>query len=396
MLVYGILIPILPPTSSFHQIPESQLGVFLSVYSVGMIVTPMVAIISDKCKNRKIPMCLSSILLCISSVLFAVGTDPTTFLLGRMGQGIAGGVSWMIGFSMLADAFPNNLGATMGSVMTANTIGNLAGPPLGGFLFDSIGKLFPLYFCAGICIVDTIVRLTIRSGILSLEYPEYSSTESTSENRPLLAVEDPDNPSAQKSISIWKLTANVEMSMTLLSIIVGEGVLTGIEPTMPLYLGSRLGLSAASIGMLWICISIPKMFACTWAGFLSDRYGRKKITALGLLILSIACILVSMSLDSILLALSLAVFGIGAGVALTPGVPEMAEIANSLGDSSYGTVYSLYNFASSFGMLLGPIFGTWVYTNYDFETQLVAFGLCSSIMFIAVAIHERRFVSVQL
>jgi MFS family permease len=396
MLVYGILIPILPPTSSYHQIPESQLGLFLSAYSVGMIVTPVVAIVSDSLKNRKIPMCLSSMLLCVSSVLFAVGNDPATFLLARMGQGIAGGVSWMIGFSMLADAFPDNLGATMGSVMTANTIGNLAGPPLGGFLFDSIGKLSPLYFCAGICVVDTLIRLTIRSGVFSLDYPAYHTSPTDSESRPLLSSEDPEALQGQKSVNIWKLTANLEMFMTLLSIIIGEGVLTGIEPTLPLYLGSRLGLSAASIGLLWICISIPKMFACTWAGFLSDRYGRKKITALGLLILSVACILVSLSLNLILLALSLAVFGIGAGVALTPGVPEMAEIANSLGDSSYGTVYSLYNFASSFGMLLGPILGTWVYSNYDFQTQLVVFGLCSSIMFIAIAIHERRFVTLRL
>jgi MFS family permease len=390
MLVYGVFIPVLPHTATLHGIPAAQLGYYLSTYSFGMVVTPLVAILSDKLKNRKIPMVLSSLLLCFATFSFAFGNDPYSFLFGRMGQGIAGGVSWMIGFSMLAEAFPSNLGATMGSVMTANTIGNLAGPPIGGVLFDSVGVLAPLYFCSAICIIDTLIRLTIRPNIFSIDYPVLEQSQDDCEESPLLVERDETDIEEQrlKNGGIWKLIANVEMIITLLAIIIGEAVLTGIEPTLPLYLSDKLGLNASSIGILWIFISIPKMFACTGAGFLSDRFGRKRITALGLLILTVACILVSQA-NLYFLAPALSVFGVGAGIALTPGVPEMAEIAKSKGDSSYGTVYSLYNFASSFGMLIGPIVGSWIYTDHGFSNQMLLFGFCSAITFFLVLVHDQ-------
>ncbi len=175
------------------------------MYSFGMVVTPIVAILSDTYRNRKIPMCLSSMLLSLATMSFALGRDPPSFLFGRIGQGIAGGISWMIGFSMLADTFPANLGTTMGSVMSANTIGNLLGPPIGGILYDTMGMVAPLYFCASVCVIDTLVRLTIRSPIVSWDYPHF---ESNVEDRPLLQ-DDTDTDSSPKSkVSFWKLNDN--------------------------------------------------------------------------------------------------------------------------------------------------------------------------------------------
>ncbi|KAJ3325574.1 hypothetical protein HDV06_003344 [Boothiomyces sp. JEL0866] len=368
MLVYGIFIPTFPQIVK----PQEILGLLLSTYSIGIVITPIVAYYSDKYQNRKIAMCCSSMVLFISILLIIFGKSIHTLFIARMGQGIAGGVGWMIGFSILAESFPTNLGKIMGNVMTANTLGNLIGPPLGGLLFDNFGTMAPFYLCAGICLLDTCFRVFLPSPALAIDYNfkgEVGESTRLLENQPV------DSP-GKKSIGMWKLVTNFQMIVTLLAIIVAEGVLTGIEPTLPLYLNAAFNLNTTSVGFIWTAISIPKMLACTLSGTLSDKYGRKSITTLGLAVFAVSCPLVGFADTVELLIVALALFGIGAGISLVPGVPEMADIAKELGDNSFGTVYSLYNIASSTGMLLGPIMGSWAYTSFSFNFQLLFFCSC--------------------
>ncbi|KAJ3312583.1 hypothetical protein HDV04_002900 [Boothiomyces sp. JEL0838] len=352
--------------------PPEILGVLLSTYSIGIIVTPVVAYYSDKYQNRKIAMCSSSMVLFASILLIIFGKSIQALFIARMGQGIAGGVGWMVGFSILAESFPTNLGKIMGNVMTANTLGNLLGPPLGGFLYDNFGTMAPFYLCAGICLLDTCFRVFLPAPAISLDY-QFKSDQG--EHTGLLE-QQPLGHTGKKSVGMWKLVTNLQMIVTLLAIIIAEGALTGIEPTLPLYLGNTFNLNTTSVGFIWMAISVPKMLACTLAGSLSDNYGRKAVTTLGLIVFASACPLVGYADSVELLSVGLALFGIGAGISLVPGVPEMADIARELGDNSFGTVYSLYNIASSTGMLLGPIAGSWAYTTYSFNFQLLFFCSC--------------------
>jgi MFS family permease len=390
MLVYGIFIPTLPEIAKDRGISQELLGVYLSSYSIGMIISPGAALLSDYLSNRKVPMVSSSILLGISSYLFASGTNQWSFLFARTGQGIAGCVSWMIAFSMLAEAFPENeLGNVMGSVMAANTMGNLLGPPLGGGFHDAFGKLTPLYLSVAICCFDTIIRTTLLPTIFSFRYDRL---ETLADEESLLDSDSDFDEVANestKSIGILKLLKNWEMIITLVAIIAGEAVLTGIEPTLPVYLTERFELSSFSVGLIWTFISIPKMLASYMAGTLSDLYGRKIITRLGLIIFTLACILLAVSTSIYSIVPSLALFGVGAGVALTPGVPEMGDIARKQGDKGFGTVYALYNIASSSGMLIGPIIGSWSFGTYGFHFQSILFACILSITFSIMQIFSK-------
>ncbi|KAI8894616.1 major facilitator superfamily domain-containing protein [Globomyces pollinis-pini] len=370
--VYGVLVPTLPAIATRQNISTSDLGLVMSSYSVGIVVTPVVAIISDTWGNRKIPMVVASFVLAFAMLLFAWGTSMEHFLIARMIQGIVGGVSWMIGFSMLAESFPTHLGKVMGSVMTANTLGNLAGPPMGGLFFDYLGELSPLYLCFGVCLLDTLFRLVIVRPIFSWNYEKDKEGQ---ESEPFIEHQETQSELViPQQVGLLKIICNPKMLITLFAIIVGEAVLTGIEPTLPLYLQTRFGYGPSKIGILWMSITIPKMFSCTYAGILSDSYGRKNTTILGLMLFSLGCFPLGLANEIWLLCIILCLFGVGAGISLTPGVPEMAELAKQQGDTSYGTVYSLYNIASSVGMMLGPIIGSWIYGNYGFLIQLQVFS----------------------
>lgn len=79
---------------------------------------------SDRFKNRKIPMIVGMAGLAISTLSFAYGNTLVELLVARMCQGVSGGVSWTIGLSMIADSFPQEvLGSVMSKVLSANTLG---------------------------------------------------------------------------------------------------------------------------------------------------------------------------------------------------------------------------------------------------------------------------------
>ncbi|KAJ2992560.1 hypothetical protein HDV02_002991 [Globomyces sp. JEL0801] len=224
--VYGVLVPTLPAIATRQNISTSDLGLVMSSYSVGIVVTPVVAIISDTWGNRKIPMVVASFVLAFAMLLFAWGNSMEHFLIARMIQGIVGGVSWMIGFSMLAESFPTHLGKVMGSVMTANTLGNLAGPPMGGLFFDYLGELSPLYLCFGVCLLDTLFRLVIVRPIFSWNYEKDKEGQ---ESEPFIEHQETQSELViPQQVGLLKIICNPKMLITLFAIIVGEAVLTGI------------------------------------------------------------------------------------------------------------------------------------------------------------------------
>jgi MFS family permease len=56
---------------------------------------------------------------------------------------------------LLADVYPpDNLGVIMGATITANAVGFMLGPMVGGYLYEYHGYSAPFIFCAGLAILD--------------------------------------------------------------------------------------------------------------------------------------------------------------------------------------------------------------------------------------------------
>ncbi|KAI8927974.1 major facilitator superfamily domain-containing protein [Entophlyctis helioformis] len=447
MAVYGVVIPTLPRIIVDRLgLDEECLGVLISAHAAGLIlIAPTIGILSDRLGNRKMPMVLGLIGLLLTTLLFAYGTSFTHLLLARMGQGISGGVSWTLGFCMLADVFPHDkLGTIMGSVLMANTVGSVVGPPLGGVLLEFLGETAPFLFCAGLVLLDLAGRLLIRPTAWSLNYDEpvdcaALASSGMLDSPPVLAVAaneqtpllghgngsllgisssglDPvgaaaaadaeahaqtsiarDSGSAQRRptgdrhpTTMVDLLSDPQIVVTLVCVVANSTVLAGIQPTLPLYLARDFGASPSLVGSLWMCIVLPSMVGCTWAGYISDKYGRKNVTAFGTLVFAVSSPLIAMTGSLYVMAVALGVFGLASSVALTPAMPEMADFVHARGGDGFGTAYALYNVAYSGGMLVGPIAGSLLYERYGFLVQMQLLGavllLCAPL---AMAFHRR-------
>ena len=112
-------------------------GVTLLAVSV-----PMGAI-SDRI-GRKLPLVIGMLALAGSTLMFAHADSLPTLFAARMIQGAADGVTWVVGFALIADCYgPEERGRVMGYVMSGTSFGIMVGPSIGGWLYEAGGVALP-------------------------------------------------------------------------------------------------------------------------------------------------------------------------------------------------------------------------------------------------------------
>ncbi|KAJ1921322.1 hypothetical protein H4219_000638 [Mycoemilia scoparia] len=163
-LTCGIIVPAMPDLlQNKLGMSISANGILFGCFGLGIIIGAIVSsIISDRLNIRKMPMIIGLIGLGATSALFAVSTAFWQLILARIAQGISSGVSWAIGLSMIADAYPGEqIGTPMGFSFMGYTIGYMGGPIFGGFLYDFGGMHAIAVFIAAFVVIDLIFRLLL-------------------------------------------------------------------------------------------------------------------------------------------------------------------------------------------------------------------------------------------
>jgi MFS transporter, DHA1 family, solute carrier family 18 (vesicular amine transporter), member 1/2 len=155
-----------------------------------------------------------------------------------------------IGLGLLADVFPTNkLGAVMGTVMTAHTVGFAISPAAGGYLLEHGGFAAPFLFCAGLAVINFLV-------IVWLAEPKHNHIEETQdhvsraqeditedESTPLVK-----NKNKKVQLTMIDLLKNWRIMSCVLCVTVSASVFSGIEPALPIHLRDTFDASASTIG----------------------------------------------------------------------------------------------------------------------------------------------------
>jgi MFS family permease len=187
------------------------------------------------------------------------------------------------------------------------------------------------------------------------------ASDTSSQGDPRRPLLDPNASAAQpaepmrKPVSYWQLIKNVDILVTCGTTAVAGGMLAGLEPTLPLHLEKQYQLGQSLISVLFTCMIIPNVLVSIGAGALSDRIGRKTVSAIGLVLLVVMFPLagssyrvpVDRTASIVLITIALSLAGASSAVALTPTMPELAEIVSKMGGGAYGKAYALFNMAYS-------------------------------------------------
>jgi MFS family permease len=227
----------------------------------------------------------------------------------------------------------------MGMVMAGVGAGVMAGPPLGGWLYELGGIALPFLFVAGLAFLDGLARW------LLITPPPLGERRSVS---PLAAFRVP------------------AIVVCALAVVAGAGTISMLEPVLPLYYQAQLSFAPGEIGTLFGVAALSSTLLHPVYGRLSDRHGGRRLTLLGLGLS--AALLPLMALPNALFTVAPAMMILWGvlSMTVTPSLAFMGEAATAAGLESYGLVYGIYNMAWAAGMLFAPAAGGFLYERLGF------------------------------
>jgi len=325
-----------------------MVGVLFASFGITLLVLsiPMGAI-SDRI-GRKGPMIGGLALLAISTLAFAYAQSLPMLFAARLVQGAADGITWVVGFAMIADLYrPDERGRAMGLAMAGSTLGIIIGPVIGGWLYEIGGIRLPFLAVAAMAVIDLIVFAIVA--------PRTRGSGSTAPMRQVLT--------------------HRPVAITALVVIAGSGTIAMLEPVIPLVMRSRLGLGPAAIGSLFGIAAVASTTMHPIYGRLSDRWGGRRLMMTGLIASAFALPLLNFATDFRSAAFAMVPMWIVFSMIVTPSLYYMAEVASAAGFESYGVVYGVYNMAWAVGLMVSPALGGFLLERVGFAGLTIGWSV---------------------
>lgn len=270
--------PLLPELSREFNISPAMSSLSLSAATISMAISMLFVGSISEVRGRKPIMIFSLLGASILSLLTSMVSDFHVLLLFRMFQGIILAGLPSVAMAYLSEEIePASLGVAMGLYISGNSVGGMSGRIIIGTLSDNFNWHIAL---------AVIGMLSVLASFLFLYMLPASKNF-----RP-------------RKMEIGKLTKSMLVHLRdpgLLCLYAIAFLLMGSFVTLYNYIGYQLiappySLSQTLVGWIFI-VYIVGTFSSTWMGQLSDKYGRRKVLWIVLLIMLMGvCITLSTNL----------------------------------------------------------------------------------------------------
>ena len=360
IVAYSVCVPVLPDLGRRLGASPTMIGLLFASFGVTLLgVSIPMGAVSDRV-GRKLPLVSGMIALAAATVVFAAADSLPLLFVARMVQGAADGVTWVVGFALVADLYgAAERGRVMGYVMSGTSFGLVVGPSIGGWLYEVGGIAVPFAFVA-------VVALVCAAGFLVI--------------RPVVKVRAPE---AQ---SIWAVVRVPAVALCGAIVVVAGGTIAMLEPVLPLFFSRHLGLNPARIGLLFGAGAVASAVMPFIYGPMTDRWGGRKLTLVGMA-LTAAWMPMLATISSFERALVIIVIQwLAIALIVTPSLAYMAEVTSFADRDVYGIGYGVFNTAWGVGLLAGPAAGGWLFERIGFSLLIIGW---SAAVLVAVPLFWR-------
>jgi multidrug resistance protein len=347
IVAYTMAIPVLPDLGRRLGASPSVIGLLFAAFGVTLLAVsiPMGAM-SDRV-GRKNPLVGGLVVLAVASALFAFARGLPMLFAARLAQGASEAVTWVVGFALIADLYdPAERGRASGVVMSGTSVALMAGPSLGGWLYEIGGARLPF------------ISVAVMAAVASVA---------------MLALTLPTRHDHERQISVLAVVRTPAVAACAAAVVAVSATISMLEPVLSLHLSAQ-GVSPGRIGMVFGIAACATPVLHPLYGWLADRWGARRLTLSGLVLSG--CVLPTLGLASGFASAAGLFVMTAATVALviTPSLAYMADATAAAGVGSFGVAYGVYNVAWAIGLLAGPAIGGFLFERIGFAPLIVGWA----------------------
>jgi MFS family permease len=296
--------------------------------------------------------------------VFAQSTDIVDFYIARFLQGIGASLMWVSARTMVTDVFDVSArGEGMGQLLVTSVRGSMLGAVYG---FTLLGMM-PLAQ-AWLWAFGGYAVLALLGWIWSM-----AQVRETSVQRQVGQRE--------------KLQWTMPLRKILVIVFISAFASALIEPIYLLFLKQKFDLHITMLALAFLPAGIVFAILPRYAGRWSDRYGRVRVIAAGVVCAGLVSTTLPFWPSIWMVAASYILFSAGWAMA---GPAEDALVADLAPESLRGTVLGAREAAAGLGAALGPLAGGLIYDHWSQAGAFVFNGLLMSLVAVLVLFWFRQ------
>lgn len=364
--------PVLPLFALYLGAGPEAIGFAVGVSTVtGIFFKLPSGALSDVIGRRR-TMLIGLLFFAFMPFAYLLVKDYTLLIIVRFIHGLATAIYGPISMAVVADIAGTKKGEMLSWFSSVTIIGNLLGAPLGGFILHrspgaatpSITDFHYAYLASGIA---GLLSLILALGVLR-------GDKSTSDGRGLKEAFSRFISGIKEVISDKRVAITSGME-GLQNMTVGA-----LEAFLPIYAVKVAGLNEFQAGILWGVQVVTTILSKPVMGKTSDKYGRKTLITLGLLICALSFGLIPVFRGFYMLMITAAFFGLGEALVTSSGAAFVADLCK---EKHFGTAMGTFGTIFDVGHASGPILAGFLLARHSY---LFSFWLMSAALLLAVPI----------
>ncbi len=380
---YTMCIPFLPVYLLELGTPEDEIElwsalVFSSCFLIAGVMAPVWGKISDT-HGKKSMALRSSVLLALCYTLGGMVTAPIQLLGVRIMQGFANGYLPVIMSIVSEDSPKEKLGTSMSFIQSAQLVGTVSGPLLGGSLAHIFG--YRASFLIAGCFLTLVVFITYL--VPGTKKQVAAGTAATTGGAGEAAAVGKAEVSGAAGTTPAKTSIFADLKYCFTNPIVRELLIAGsifsmvmlaIQPLLSLYVAQLIGGYEDVAFFAGLACSLPPLigaFTSPMWGYLGQRRGYYRVIAITTLGAGVFLAIQSFAPSYLVLMIMSGLMGLFI-VGFNPALCASLTLATP--DDFKGRAFGALTMAGQLGCMVGPFLGAAVSSGLEMRYQFMVSG----------------------
>lgn len=364
--------PVLPLFALYLGAGPEAIGFAVGISTVTGIFFKLPSGALSDVIGRKKTMMIGLLFFAFMPFTYLLVKDYTLLIVIRFLHGLATAIYGPVSMAVVADVAGAKKGEMLSWFSSVTIIGNLLGAPLGGFILHkmpgaaapSMTEFHYAYLASGVAgMLSLILALSVLKG------DKQAGKGMGLKEASLKFISGIKEVVSDKRVAI---TSGMEglQNMTM----------GALEAFLPIYAVKVAGLNEFQAGILWGVQVVTTILSKPIMGKTSDRYGRKALITIGLIICAVSFGLIPLFTGFYTLMITAAFFGFGEALVTSSGAAFVADLCK---EKHFGTAMGTFGTIFDIGHAAGPILVGFLLAHHDY---LFSFGVIAAAVLLAVPV----------